>query len=102
MELGLPRWLGLTPSRMLLCALLGWAVTALGHAAQGQEQPAAQEAAAAPAATLLGPDELRKLVAPIALYPDELLAVFLPAATNPPQGVRTHRYIRQRQTHPKL
>ena len=104
MELGFSRWPGLLPSRILLCALFGSAVIAMGCAvpAQGQEQPAAQEAAAAPAAERLGPDELRKLVAPIALYPDELLAIVLPAATNPLQVVQAQRYLDKRKADQKL
>jgi hypothetical protein len=39
--------------------------------------------------TLLSADELNTLVAPVALYPDEFLAVVLPAATIPLQIVET-------------
>src|SRR6185312_8135723 len=94
----------LLPRRLFLCGLVAWAVTALGDAAlaRGQENAAAQEAAAAPAATVLGPEELRKLVAPIALYPDELLAVVLPASTNPLQVVQAQRYLDKRKADQKL
>jgi len=76
----------------------------LGDAApaRGQEDSATQEAAAAPAAELLGPDDLRKLVAPIALYPDDLLAVVLPASTNPLQIVQAQRFLDKRKTDQKL
>src|SRR6185295_8588652 len=70
--------------------------------AQAQENAAAQEAAATPAATALGPEELRKLVAPIALYPDELLAIVLPASTNPMQVVQAQRYLDKRKADQKL
>jgi hypothetical protein len=50
----------------------------------------------------LGPDELRKLVAPIALYPDDLLAVVLPASTNPLQIVQAQRFLDKRKTDQKL
>ncbi len=41
---------------------------------------------------LLSPAELRDLVAPIALYPDDLLAIVLPASTYPLQVVAAARY----------
>lgn len=43
-------------------------------------------------AALLSPAELRELVAPIALYSDELLAIVLPASTYPLQIVAAARY----------
>ena len=42
---------------------------------------------------LLSEDEIRALVAPVALYPDDLLAIVLPAATNPLQVVQAGRYL---------
>src|SRR5262245_35222621 len=50
-----------------------------------QEQTAAAEEE--PATAPLSDDALRKLVAPVAFYPDDLLAVVLPASTNPLQVV---------------
>ncbi len=44
------------------------------------------------AVDLLDEDELRELVAPIALYPDDLLAIVLPASTYPLQVVAAARY----------
>jgi hypothetical protein len=44
-------------------------------------------------AGLLSTDDIRALVAPVALYPDELLAVILPGATNPLQIVQAGRYL---------
>lgn len=43
-------------------------------------------------AELLSPVELRELVAPVALYSDELLAIVLPASTYPLQIVAAARY----------
>jgi uncharacterized protein DUF3300 len=54
-------------------------------------------AAAAPS-----PEELEKLVGRIALYPDDLVAVILPAATNPLQLVQADRYLDKRKADPKL
>ncbi len=80
---------------------LGWLagvvllVSSLG--AYGQA-PAASGDAAAP----LSAEELTKLVGPIALYPDDLVAIVLPAATNPLQLVQADRYLDKRKADPKL
>jgi hypothetical protein len=50
----------------------------------------------------LGPEDLRKLVAPVALYPDDLLAIVLPASTNPLQIVQAQRFLDKRKTDQKL
>ena len=104
MKLGLLRRHKLSPARLFLCSLVGWAGADFGDAAPGwaQESSAAQEAAAAPTAELLRPEELRKLVAPVALYPDDLLAVVLPASTNPLQIVQAQRFLDKRKTDQKL
>jgi hypothetical protein len=47
-------------------------------------------------------EELDKLVGPIALYPDDLVAIILPAATNPLQVVQADRYLDKRKSDPKL
>jgi hypothetical protein len=51
---------------------------------------------------LLSADDLRALVAPVALYPDELLAVVLPAATNPLQVVEAQRLLAKKNSDPSL
>src|SRR5262245_13644088 len=56
--------------------------------------PAAPAATEAPAAELLKPAELDGLVAPIALYPDTLLANVLMAATYPLEVVRADRWLK--------
>ena len=48
------------------------------------------------------PEELDKLVGPIALYPDDLVAIILPASTNPLQLVQADRYLDKRKADPKL
>ena len=55
-----------------------------------------------PATGLLQPEELRLLVAPIALYSDDLLAIVLPASTNPVQIVEAQRFLEKRITDQKL
>jgi hypothetical protein len=59
----------------------------------------AQEPGAQPAADeskVLSKDELAKLVGKIALYPDDLVAVVLPASTYPLQVVEAARFIEER------
>jgi Protein of unknown function (DUF3300) len=95
---------GRTRSSLLVCGLVGWAVIALCDAlpTRAQETSAAQEAAATPAGERLGPEELRPLVAPIALYPDDLLAIVLPASTNPVQIVEAQRFLEKQRADKKL
>ena len=62
------------------------------------QAPAAPGGAAPPPSA----EELGKLVGPIALYPDDLVAIILPAATNPLQLVQADRYLDKRKTDPKL
>ena len=59
----------------------------LAQAPPGQPQPAA------PTAPLLSPDQLQNLVGRIALYPDDLLGLVLPAATTPLDIVKGQRFL---------
>ncbi|QAU42594.1 DUF3300 domain-containing protein [Bradyrhizobium guangdongense] len=58
-----------------------------------QAQPASP---ATPTAELLKPEQLEALVAPIALYPDELLANVLAASTYPLEVVQADRWLKER------
>ena len=60
--------------------------------AQAPAQPPAQ-AAQAPAYAQQTPDQLQQLVAPIALYPDSLVAQILAASTFPEQVVEADRWV---------
>jgi hypothetical protein len=62
---------------------------------------AAQSAAVAPQPSDLSADQLQKLVGKIALYPDGLLAICLPASTQPIQIVQVHRFLDQRKSNSK-
>jgi hypothetical protein len=62
------------------------------------QAPAASGGAAPPPPA----DDLGTLVGPIALYPDDLVAIILPAATNPLQLVQADRYLDKRKADPKL
>src|SRR5712672_2903626 len=64
-------------------------------APSGQAQPASQPQ---PSAELLKPEQLEALVAPIALYPDELLANVLAASTYPLEVVQADRWLKERKT----
>lgn len=72
------------------------------HGASAQSQPAPATAATADAPTLLTADELETLVARIALYPDDLVALVLSATVNPLQIVQAARFIDQAKNKPDL
>src|SRR5271165_6112911 len=57
------------------------------------ETPAPAEAEQPPANSSFTPEELEKLLAPIALYPDPLLAQLLPASAYPVQIVQAQRWL---------
>ncbi|HEY1461419.1 MAG TPA: DUF3300 domain-containing protein, partial [Casimicrobiaceae bacterium] len=68
---------------------------------------AAHALAQAPSATgapapALSAGELERLVGPIALYPDDLVAVVLPASTEPLQLVQADRFLEKRKSDPTL
>jgi hypothetical protein len=75
-------WFGIVAGIVLLAFALG----------------AVAQAPAAPQS----PEALDKLVGPIALYPDDLIAIILPASTNPLQLVQADRYLDKRKADPKL
>jgi len=64
-----------------------------------QSPPAPGQAAAAPPYTQQTAEQLQQLVAPIALYPDSLVAQILAASTFPEQVVEADRWV---QAHPDL
>ena len=84
---------------LALAFLMAAPAAALAQAAQ-PAQPAAPAAAAPatppaePQAELLKPEQLEALVAPIALYPDELLANVLAASTYPLEVVQADRWAK--------
>jgi hypothetical protein len=76
-------------ARRLIAAL---SLLLLGAAIVFAERLPAQEPAQAP----LTPAELEELVGPVALYPDDLLAIVLPASTYPLQIVQAARFLDDR------
>ena len=61
------------------------------------ETPASTEAEQPPANSFFTGEELEKLLAPIALYPDPLLAQMLPASAYPVQIVQVQRWLDKNQ-----
>jgi Protein of unknown function (DUF3300) len=88
------RWLVVTG---VLCLILHGMITA----AQAQDTTE-QQAAATEGPQLLTPEELRVVVAPIAFYPDEVLAVVLPASTTGLQLVEAQRFLEKHKTDSSL
>jgi hypothetical protein len=78
--------------RLAAISLLACATHAVAQA------PAAPAGAAPPPAAA----QIDKLVGPIALYPDDLVAIILPASTNPLQLVQAERFLEKRKADPKL
>ncbi|MFZ0479965.1 MAG: DUF3300 domain-containing protein [Terriglobales bacterium] len=66
---------------------------------QAPAQAATDQCGPAPPYTQQTPDQLQQLVAPIALYPDSLVAQILTASTFPEQVVEADRWV---QAHPDL
>jgi hypothetical protein len=64
-----------------------------------QEPPQPTQGAPAPPYAQQTPEQLQQLVAPIALYPDSLVAQILAASTFPEQVVEADRWV---QSHPDL
>jgi hypothetical protein len=77
-------------SLMLLFVFAGGPAPALAQTELGS--PVGSDAQAT--AVRLSPAELGQLVAPIALYPDVLVAQILPAATFPTDVVMAARWVR--------
>jgi hypothetical protein len=82
------RWLG----RVAGVVLLACAMNVVAQAPAGTGGAAPPQSAEA----------LDTLVGPIALYPDDLVAIILPASTNPLQLVQADRYLDKRKADPKL
>jgi hypothetical protein len=78
---------------------LALGVLMLAAAAAVLRPAAAQDA---PAFTLASPEELDELVGPIALYPDDLVAIVLPASTYPLQVVAAERFLEDRERDSRL
>src|SRR5271154_5673530 len=92
------------PGRQILACVLAFAlispmVSETLFAAQEQDAQATAPASQAPPYTQQTADQLQQLVAPIALYPDSLVAQILAASTFPAEIVEADRWV---QAHPDL
>jgi hypothetical protein len=89
--------------RPILFSGLAWvlllAISPQKLSASQDTQAPAQDAEQTPPYTQQTPDQLQQLVAPIALYPDSLVAQVLAASTFPEQVVEADRWV---QAHPDL
>ena len=87
--------------RQILASLLSLALlfATLPQSLPAQDAPAAEQAPAAPTYAQQTPEQLQRLVAPIALYPDSLVAQILAASTFPEEVVEADRWV---QEHPDL
>ncbi len=83
---------------LLIIGLLGigFAAKTIHAQAPAAAQPAAQES------NVLSLEELDALVGRIALYPDELIAITLPASTYPVQIVQAARFLQKKAKNPEL
>ncbi len=84
--------------RALLSAIVAIGIVILFSATAVAQAPAA----AGSAAPSQPAGDLTQLVGRIALYPDDLVAIILPAATSPLQIVQADRYLDKRKSDPKL
>src|SRR5438552_14002736 len=82
------RWLQQGMALFLCCCLVFvGARSAPGYQADAAQQP--------PQAAQQSSEQLQQLVAPIALYPDSLIAQILPAATYPQEVVEAEKWVEQ-------
>ena len=84
--------------------LLYISAASLGSAlplASTAQTPAAPPAAAA-TPQRLSAQQLENLVAPVALYPDDLLAIVLPSSTTPIEIAKAQQFLDKRKKDPKL
>jgi hypothetical protein len=94
MTRSLPTFIWLLGTSILLGCVAAGCATQLGQSGMESYAPAAP-ASVPPSASQQSPEELQQLVAPIALYPDELVAQILAGATYPSQVVEADRWLQQ-------
>jgi len=87
----LPASWGSKASAMVLGVALLFAAAPLDLSAT-QDQPAPAQTPQGPPYETQSPEQLQQLVAPIALYPDSLVAQILSASTFPEQVVEADRW----------
>src|ERR1017187_8603119 len=80
-----------------IALLLSWTLILVGTKDGFAYQNNASVSQAPPQAAQQSPEQLQQLVAPIALYPDALIAQILPAATYPAEVVEAGQWMAQHQ-----
>ncbi len=91
----------MTIRRLLAVAVLIAPISFLGATMLSSAGWAQTQASSANAGAAFSSEQLDELVGPIALYPDELLAITLPASTYPLEIVQAARYLEQRKSEPE-
>lgn len=81
-------------SPRFLCLALVLSAPLFGQEMPENAAPVAPDATAALAGPQLPPEKLDALLGPVALYPDALIALILPAATSPSDVVLAARYLK--------
>jgi len=84
------------------CGMFAIAAGLLSTCIAWAQAPAAPATTAAPATAQYSADELEQLVGPIALYPDDLLAIILPSSTYPLDVVKAQRFLEKRKVDANL
>jgi hypothetical protein len=83
-----------------------WVIAALsltiGFNAHAQQNQPAQSAPSPSEPAKFSPAELEKLAAPIALHPDPLISIILPASVYPLEVVQAARFVRDTNNIPKV
>jgi Protein of unknown function (DUF3300) len=90
---------GLIPRILVLISSLALVFATVPYSLSAGQDDQAPPPDQAPAYSQETPEQLQQLVAPIALYPDSLVAQILAAATFPEQVVEADRWV---QAHPDL
>src|SRR3954453_15076742 len=84
---------------MALALVIAIPLAAGAQTAEKAPAPSPQQAnPPAQAAELLKPEQLEALVAPVALYPDDLLVNVLAASTYPLEVVQADRWLKERKS----
>src|SRR5882724_11646046 len=78
-----------------MALFLSWCLLLMGGLEGFAQQADASKSQAPPQAVQQSTEQLQQLVAPIALYPDALIAQILPAATYPDEVVEAERWMEQ-------
>jgi hypothetical protein len=85
----------MTLIKQSMALLLSWSLVLVGGRSGFAYQADPSVSQPAPQALQQSPEGLQELVAPIALYPDALIAQILAAATYPEQVVEAGRFLAQ-------